>query len=214
MRRWHLRITRGVGLRCGARLSYGRGYCCAWALDGRRRCKWHGGKSTGPRTAAGMANTVEAMRRGRKRKIERLHALGLKAPGGRPSGRWWKRPVDERERTLRRMADLIEKLPAPPAKPIGEWSLPELLTDTARMGLVQLHAIISQPLKLKQSPEERLDPEELKLQRLVGELGLGADKLLARVQESELYHEQRQDWLEMLRQRMEEAEKRLPPQKQ
>jgi len=112
------------------------------------------------------------------------------------------------------MADTIDKLPAPPAKPIEQWSLPELLNDTARRGLIQLHGIISQPLKLKQAPDDRLDPEELKLQRLVGELGLGADKLLARVQESELHHEQRQDWLEMLRQRMEEAEKRLPPKKQ
>ena len=151
---------------------------------------------------------------GRKRYIERRHARGLKAPGGRPSGRWWKRPADERERILREMADTIDKLPAPPAKPIEQWSLPELLNDTARRGLIQLHGIISQPLKLKLSPDDRLDPEELKLQRLVGELGLGADKLLARVQESELHHEQRQDWLEVLRQRMEEAEKRLPPKKQ
>src|SRR5215831_11165451 len=206
MRRWHLRITRGVGLRCGARLSYGRGCCRAWALDGRRRCKWHGGKSTGPRTAAGMANTVEAMRRGRKRKIERLHAMGLKAPGGRPSGRWWKRPANERERTLRRMADLIEKLPAPPKKPIEQWTLPELLTDTARMGLVQLHGIISQPLKLKQAPDDRLDSDELKLQRLVGELGLGADKLLARVQESDLRHQQHEDWLEAFNKKLDEAQ--------
>jgi len=160
-----------------------------------------------------MANTVEAMRRGRKRKIERLHAMGLKAPGGRPSGRWWKRPVDERERTLRRMADLIEKLPAPPAKPIGEWSLPELLTDTARMGLVQLHAIISQPLKLKQAPDDRLDSDELKLQRLVGELGLGADKLLARVQESDLRKLQHDDWLEAFNKKLAEAEAKLQAQK-
>src|SRR5262249_60630607 len=87
MRRWNLTITRVVGVRCGARLSYGRGYCRAWALDGRRRCKWHGGKSTGPRTAAGMANTVEAMRRGRERKNESPRPLGRKGPGGGPVGR-------------------------------------------------------------------------------------------------------------------------------
>src|SRR5215471_14842465 len=195
---------------CGARTRSG-GRCRRRSLAGKRRCRLHGGRSTGPRD---WRANVNAMWWGRKRYIERRHAQGLKAPGGRPSGRWWKRPADERERILREMADTIDKLPAPPAKPIEQWSLPELLNDTARRGLIQLHGIISQPLKLKQAPDDRLDPEELKLQRLVGELGLGADKLLARVQESELYHEQRQDWLEMLRQRMEEAEKRLPPQKQ
>ena len=108
------------------------------------------------------------------------------------------------------MADLIDNLPAPPAKPIEQWSLPELLNDTARMGLVQLHGIISQPLKLKQTPDDRLDPEELKLQRLVGELGLGADKLLARVQETDLREQERAGWLELLKERISEAEATLP----
>src|SRR5262245_7213296 len=141
--------------------------------------------------------------------IERRHALGLKAPGGRPSGRWWKRPANERERTLRRMADLIDKLPAPPKKPIEHWTLPERLTDTARMGLVQLHGIISQPLQLKQAPDDRLDPSELKLQRLVGELALGADRLLARVQDSDLRQQQHDDWLEAFNKKLDEAEAKL-----
>jgi hypothetical protein len=111
------------------------------------------------------------------------------------------------------MADLIDKQPAPPAKPIEEWSLPELLSNTARMGLIQLHGIISQPLKLKKSANDRLDPEELKLQRLVGELGLGADKLLARIGEADLRQQERSDWLEILREKMEAAEKRLPPER-
>jgi len=174
---------------------------------GKRRCRLHGGCSTGPRD---WRANVTAMWWGRKRYIERLHAQGLKAPGGRPSGRWWKRPADERERILREMADTIDKLPAPPAKPIEQWSLPELLNDTARRGLIQLHGIISQPLKLKQSPDDRLDPDELRLQRLVGELGLGADKLLARVQETDLREQERAGWLELLRARIVEAEATLP----
>src|SRR5262249_23596402 len=120
---------------------------------------------------------------------------------------------DERERIVRNMADLIDNLPAPPAKPIEQWSLPELLNDTARMGLIQLHGIISQPLKLKQSPDERLDPDELKLQRLVGELGLGADKLLARVQDSDLRQQQHEDWLEAFNKKLDEAQAKLPPAK-
>ena len=112
------------------------------------------------------------------------------------------------------MADLIEKLPTPPTKSIEEWSLPELLNDTARVGLMRLHSIISQPLKLKQSADDRLDPEELKLQRLIGELGLGSGKLLARVGEAELHQQEREDWLERLRENIEAEEKRLPPRKE
>src|SRR6266550_9123441 len=86
---WPWGDLRSLGIRfgngrCGARLSRGRGYCRAWALEGKRRCKWHGGKSTGPRTPEGMSRTVEAMRWGRFRKLEYLHAVGRKAPGGRP----------------------------------------------------------------------------------------------------------------------------------
>src|SRR5437764_14666187 len=83
-------IGEGPGVRCGARLSHGRGYCRAWALKGRRRCRHHGGKSTGPRTPEGRARTLTAMWWDRKRMIESLHAMGLKAPGwrkGMPSNR-------------------------------------------------------------------------------------------------------------------------------
>jgi hypothetical protein len=77
-RRWY--ASSGPYARCGARLSGGRGRCRAWALKGKRRCKWHGGKSTGPRD---WRASVAAMVAGRKRYIERRHAMGLKAPGGR-----------------------------------------------------------------------------------------------------------------------------------
>jgi len=80
---WNFGIA--IGQRCYARLSDERGYCRAWALNGKRRCKWHGGMSTGPRTAEGLASTISAMRWGRFRRMEYRHALGLKAPGGRPS---------------------------------------------------------------------------------------------------------------------------------
>jgi hypothetical protein len=76
--RWY--TGTGPCVRCGARLSGGRGRCRAWALKGKRRCKWHGGKSTGPRD---WRPNVAAMVAGRKRYIERRHAMGLRAPGGR-----------------------------------------------------------------------------------------------------------------------------------
>jgi hypothetical protein len=80
-RRWY--AGTGPCLRCGAWLSGGRGRGRAWALTGKRRCKWHGGKSTGPRN---WRASVAAMVAGRKRMIERRHAMGLKAPGGRAKG--------------------------------------------------------------------------------------------------------------------------------
>ena len=78
--RWY--AGTGLGLRCGARLSGERGRCRAWVLKGKRRCKWHGGKSTGPRD---WRTSVAAMAHGRARYIERRHAWGMQAPGGRPS---------------------------------------------------------------------------------------------------------------------------------
>lgn len=46
--------------RCGARTRQG-GCCLAPAIRGRQRCRMHGGRSTGPRTPAGL----EASRRAR-----------------------------------------------------------------------------------------------------------------------------------------------------
>src|SRR5712691_8515888 len=91
------------GHHCGARLSGGRGRCRAWALSGKRRCNWHGGKSTGPQTAEGMRRSLTAMWWGRRRMIERRHAFGLKAPGGRPPRipDWLRRAtVEEAEKEL------------------------------------------------------------------------------------------------------------------
>ena len=96
------------------------------------------------------------------------------------------------------MADLIESLPDPPKGPIETWPLNALLSENARMGLIQNLRIISQPLKLKQSVDDKLDPDELKLQWLVSERGLEADKLLARVQEADLRRKQQDGWPELL----------------
>ncbi|TMA35218.1 MAG: hypothetical protein E6J87_04400 [Deltaproteobacteria bacterium] len=44
---------------CGARTRMGRP-CRAPCVPGRKRCKLHGGRSTGPRTAEGLARLAEA----------------------------------------------------------------------------------------------------------------------------------------------------------
>lgn len=53
--------TRGTK-RCGARTRKGKP-CGARAIPGKRRCKFHGGASTGPQTTEGKARIAEAQRR-------------------------------------------------------------------------------------------------------------------------------------------------------
>jgi DNA-binding XRE family transcriptional regulator len=48
--------------RCGARTRKGTPCKCK-ALPGKQRCKFHGGMSTGPKTAEGRARIAEAQRR-------------------------------------------------------------------------------------------------------------------------------------------------------
>ena len=62
------------GRRCGAKTRAG-GACQNPAIGGRNRCKLHGGRSTGPRTAAGRARVAAAnTKHGRRSKahIEKI----------------------------------------------------------------------------------------------------------------------------------------------
>jgi hypothetical protein len=131
-------LSGSFGQYCGARLSGGRGYCRAWALQGKRRCKWHGGKSTGPRTPEGMARTAEAMRWGRFRKIEYLHASGRKAPGGRPgriSYRLRRAVIEAAETELAGLDPEAIRMATPS---VDEMSEAEQLADLDRYGVVLL----------------------------------------------------------------------------
>ncbi|QBX36176.1 hypothetical protein E4191_10990 [Paracoccus liaowanqingii] len=49
-------------VRCGAKTRKGTA-CRMKSEPGKRRCKFHGGKSTGARTAEGKARIAEAQRR-------------------------------------------------------------------------------------------------------------------------------------------------------
>jgi hypothetical protein len=46
---------------CGAKTRMG-GTCCHKVIPGKTRCRFHGGKSTGPRTPEGRARIAEAQR--------------------------------------------------------------------------------------------------------------------------------------------------------
>jgi hypothetical protein len=70
-----------------------RSPCCrAWAMEGKMRCRVHGGASTGPKTPEGKARVAAAMHEGRRRWIEQMKTQGKKIPGGRKSGADWITP--------------------------------------------------------------------------------------------------------------------------
>ena len=60
--------------------------CRNWVVRGKKRCRLHGGFSTGPRTPEGKARTVAAMVEGRRRLLEKLRAEGKQVPWGRKRG--------------------------------------------------------------------------------------------------------------------------------
>ena len=47
---------------CGARRHRDGGSCCALSEPGKRRCRFHGGRSTGPRSAAGKTAALANLR--------------------------------------------------------------------------------------------------------------------------------------------------------
>jgi hypothetical protein len=56
-------LRRKYWSRCGARTRQGQPCRMAVVVLGKRRCKFHGGLSTGPRTEAGRARIAAAQRR-------------------------------------------------------------------------------------------------------------------------------------------------------
>lgn len=73
MQRPHSRARHGVlnepVNKCGAKTR--RGTPCAMTPEpGKRRCRLHGGRPTGPKTAEGKTRIAEALRRRRRRSVE------------------------------------------------------------------------------------------------------------------------------------------------
>lgn len=68
------RRPRAAMPRCGARTRAGTP-CKARAMDGRARCRMHGGLSTGPRSEAGRAAIAASNRR--RAMMRRLQAMGV-----------------------------------------------------------------------------------------------------------------------------------------
>jgi hypothetical protein len=73
-----------------------RNRCKNWAVRGSKRCRLHGGLSTGPTTPEGKARTAAALKVGRARWLAKLKSEGKPIPFGRKKG-GHNRPLDERE---------------------------------------------------------------------------------------------------------------------
>jgi hypothetical protein len=61
-------------------------WCRNWPVRGKKRCRLHGGRSTGPTTPEGMARTIAAMKAGRLRWLAQLKSEGKQIPCGRKKG--------------------------------------------------------------------------------------------------------------------------------
>jgi hypothetical protein len=91
--------------------------------------------------------------------------------------------MDERERMCRIMVDLVERMPAPPAKPVEEWTSQQLLSKTVRQGLINSLHFQQEAIRTRDSlDEEPLSADEIRLQRLVDESTRGWGKILAGIQ--------------------------------
>jgi hypothetical protein len=66
---------------CGAKTRAG-GCCQARAEPGKARCRFHGGKSTGPKTQAGRARIAEAQRLRWRGYREKVRANARESEGG------------------------------------------------------------------------------------------------------------------------------------
>ena len=155
---------------CGARTRNGD-RCRRHPLAGKRRCRLHGGCSTGPRD---WRASVAAMAAGRKRLIELRHALGLKAPGGRPRKFGAVRDLQRIAQQQLRSAIVAAKsrIPAVP-----DDFRAALLARVAMAGLHRLEEIVSLPV------DEAVMREHPAVARLVGDMALAVTKLGLRAQE-------------------------------
>ena len=79
--------ARDRAVRAGELAKYlRRNRCKNWAVRGSKRCRLHGGFSTGPTTPEGKARTIQAMKAGRVRWLARLKSEGKPITCGRKKG--------------------------------------------------------------------------------------------------------------------------------
>jgi hypothetical protein len=102
--------------RCGAWCHGRKKRCTQWPVRGGRRCHYHGGASTGPRTPEGLERALQAAWNGYARYLSTLKATGEKRPSGRRKGRAWR----TKKWWANRMVDLLNAPPEMAAKVAAE----------------------------------------------------------------------------------------------
>jgi hypothetical protein len=68
--------------RCGAKLHLKLACCRRWPVKGKKRCRLHGGLSTGAKTPEGKAKVLAVLTEGRQRWIAQMKAEGKNSRGG------------------------------------------------------------------------------------------------------------------------------------
>ena len=128
-------VARDRAMRAGEPTKFlRRNRCRNWALTGSKRCRLHGGRSTGPTTPDGKARTVAAMKAGRARWLAQLKSEGKPIPCGRKKG-GRNLPAEEREqiacekRRLREGRAVLHQIRAErkaragSERPVAKWKI-------------------------------------------------------------------------------------------
>ena len=161
---------------CNARTRPGAKWPrCRHAPMKNGRCRMHGGKLKGG-SLPGHDTRKSFM--AWRRWLDLLHTMGLKHPGGRPRKLKTVLTMTEQAKAVLVVAakDLTEALPSDVLqRPIEELSPAQALGRAALSGSHQLIRIIEQPL----------DMNDLKQQRLIGDMAGTALRLFVRAAEGE-----------------------------
>jgi hypothetical protein len=172
---------------CGARHKYRPGRCRALALKGRRRCRMHGGTNPGrvPHAPVVMGPAWKA----RDQRQALYKSLGMAWPGGphRTHAVTLSVIAKAKQTVARNKRDLSTALPdiiklARDRRPLAELNVTpaEALARVAWKGLEQLDRILSITLPKDDPIEIR---ENIKTLRLVGDMAVAANRLLAQIGE-------------------------------
>ena len=125
--------------RCGAKLHRRLAWCRKFPVKGKKRCRLHGGLSTGAKTPEGNARVLAALTEGRRRWIEQMKAEGKKFPWGRKAGYRWITPA-MREREMRVLQERVA-LPGRPTRSQLRTMPPEEQRRAAIEVLEELRAL-------------------------------------------------------------------------
>lgn len=88
-------------------------------------------------------------------------ALGLPYLSGRPPLRW--RHLDNRARAIAMVDEAIKALPAVAEGPVESWTLPEIVTENGRQGLLRLREFMSVELLRDAESGEYLAPKAARM---------------------------------------------------